>query len=346
MKKIFSVLLVVSLLFALVACGNNTPGATVAPETSSSAPSKPSSSAPAEPAESKLSVGDLKIGVIMKSFDEFQNQVIDGATDKAVELGVKQENVIALAPKNESDLYGQVQMIENCIAQGVNILLLSAQNPDIVNEPLAKASAAGIKIVMVDTDAPNFKDPNKVTFIGTDNYAAANEGAIAFVTTYMQEGQNAVILRGKLGDTNHDARTKGLEDACKANGINILEVGDANCEPEKAMAMMENFITKYGDKINGLLVTSDNMSVAAIESIKAANKMDKIVVCGFDGFQASIQCVADGTEKMIIAQKPYWMGEEAVKNGIAALLEGETFDEYINPGIAIIDASNYKDYLK
>jgi ribose transport system substrate-binding protein len=297
-------------------------------------------------AQGKLATADLKIAVIMKSFDEFQKQVIAGATDQAVKLGVKKGNVIALAPKNESGLMEQVQMIENCISMGVNIIVLSAQNPDIVNEPLAKASAAGIKIVMADTDAPKFKDPNKVTFIGTDNYAAAHDGAVEFIKRFMKRGQNVVILRGKLGDTNHNARTNGLKDACKENGINVLEIGDANCEPEKAAEMMENFITKYGDKINGLLVTSDNMSVAAIEAIKAANKMDKIVVCGFDGFQTSIKCVAEGTEKMIIAQKPYWMGEEAVRDGIAALLEGKTFPEYINPGIAVIDGKNYKEFLK
>jgi ABC-type sugar transport system substrate-binding protein len=74
--------------------------------------------------------------------------------------------------------------------------------------------------------------------------------------------------------------------------------------------------------------------------------LDKIVVCGFDGFQVSIQCVADGTEEMIIAQKPYWMGQEAAKAGLAALLKGEKFPEYINPGIAIIDSSNYKEFLE
>ena len=45
-------------------------------------------------------------------------------------------------------------------------------------------------------------------------------------------------------------------------------------------------------------------------SIKAANMTDKIAVCGFDGFQVSIQAVANGEEKMIIGQKPYWMGQE------------------------------------
>jgi ribose transport system substrate-binding protein len=288
---------------------------------------------------------DLKVGVVMKSFDEFQNAVIAGVIDEAVKYGAKKENVTALAPKNESDLEGQVKMIENCVAQGVNILVLAAQHPDIVNAPLATASAQGIKIVLADTDAPKFNDPNKVTYIGTDNYAAAHDGAVEFIKRYLKSGDAIVILRGKYGDTNHDARSRGLEDACREGGIDILEVQDANCEAEKAASIMENLITKYGDKINGLLVTSDNMSVGAITSIKAVNMIDKIAVCGFDGFQVSIQCVADGTEKMIIGQKPYWMGQEAFKAGVAALYKGEAFPAYINPGISIIDESNYKEFL-
>ena len=342
MKKTLYLLIAVVMLLSVAGCSAPAQTAATAAPAVTAAPAAPAATEAPAP---QLTPADLKIGVVMKSFDEFQNALIQGAKDEAMAQGVKEQNIIVLAPKNESDVMGQVQMIENCVSQGVNILVLSAQNPDTVNAPLAAASAAGIKIVMADTDAPKFSDPNKVTFIGTDNYAAAHDGAKEFITKFMQPGQNVVILRGKLGDTNHDARTKGLEDACKEAGVNVLETQDANCEPEKAASIMENFITKYGDKINGLLVTSDNMSVGAITSIKAVNMTDKIAVCGFDGFQVSIQCVADGTEKMIIAQKPYWMGQEAVKCGIGALLEGKTYDAYINPGISVIDGTNYKDYL-
>jgi ribose transport system substrate-binding protein len=306
-----------------------------------------SSQEPAAPDQgSTLAVEDLKIGVIMKSYDEFQTALINGAVDQAVSMGVKKENVITLAPKSESDVAGQVQMIENCISQGVNIIVISAQNPDVVNAPLQAAAQKGIKIVCADTDAPKFSDPNKVTYIGTDNKAAAHDGAVEFLNTYTKEGDNIVILRGKLGDTNHDARTDGLKAAIEETGRNVLDVQDANCEADKAANIMENLLTKYGDKINGVMVTSDSMAVGAITSLKAVNKTDEVAVCGFDGFQVSIQCVADGTEKMIIAQKPYWMGQEAVKDGVAALLEGKTFEPYINPGIQIIDSSNYKEFLE
>jgi ribose transport system substrate-binding protein len=293
-----------------------------------------------------LTTADLKIGIIMKSFDEYQNNMISGATDEAVSEGVKKENIIALAPKNEHSEQEQVQMIENCVAQGVNILILSSQTPDAVTVPLQEASAKGIKVVSVDTDAPYFKDPNKVTFVGLDNYTAAHDGAAEFIKRYMQPGENMVIIRGKLGDTNHDARTKGMEDACKEAGINMLEAQDANSEPEKAANIMQNFITKYGDTINSVLVTSDNHTTAAVTSIAAANLTDEILVCGFDGMQPVVKAVGDGAVKMIIAQSPYWMGQTACKYGIAALLEGQTFEPHIVVPNVYIDSDNYKEFLK
>lgn len=332
MKKIVGLLIVLALVFSLVVgCSQET--------------AEPEGSDDQTPQEGKAPE-DIKIGIVMKSFDEFQNAVIAGAKDTAIEMGVKEENIIALAPEDESGVTDQVQMIENCISQGVDILILSAQNPDAVNAPLQQAADKGIKIVMADTDAPKFESEHKVTYIGTNNYKAAYDGAKVFIERYLEEGQNVVLLRCKLGDPNHDERTNGLDDACKELGINVLEVKDTNCESEKSANIMANLITKYGDKINGVLVTSDNVSIGAITSIKAANMTDKIAVCGFDGFQVSIQAVANGEEKMIIGQKPYWMGQEAVKCGMGALLEGKTYEAYIDPGIEVIDEDNYQDFLK
>ena len=118
MKKFVSMLLLVVMLTALVGCGSGSDQA----------------AAPSEE-EAVLTTADLKIGVVMKSFDEFQSALIKGAVDQAISMGVKEENIITLAPKNESDVVGQVQIIENCISQGVNLLVLSAQTPDIVNAP-------------------------------------------------------------------------------------------------------------------------------------------------------------------------------------------------------------------
>ncbi|MGI6175827.1 MAG: substrate-binding domain-containing protein [Christensenellales bacterium] len=349
MKKVLSIVL--SLLLVLVlaaACSNGGGEASQAPEQpASKAPEQPASEAPAEKDDESpeepagdVDVANLKIGIVMKSFDEFQQAVIDGATDKAIEMGVKAENIKAVAPKVETDVMEQVQMLEDFVSQDYDIILIAPNQPDTVMNALNSAVEKGIKIVMVDTDAPDFMD--KVTYIGTDNETAAYDGALEF-SAVLPEEANVIVLRGKLGDPNHEKRTAGMTRALEEKGHNILVAHDANCETDKAASAMEDFLNKYED-IDGVMVTSDSMAVGAVTAIQQANRMEDIKVCGFDGFQVAIEGVRDGNISMIIAQKPYYIGQMGVECGIGAL-NGETYDIYINSGIAMITPDNYEEFL-
>lgn len=323
-KRIMGLLLVCLMVIGMTACG-----------------SSGSSSSSSDSSDSEVDVSQLKVGIIMKSSDEFQDTVVEGARAAAKELGIPDANVRNVAATNESDSMQQVTACEDMISNQTDILLVSCQEENALSAVLQTAADAGIKVVMVDTDCASFKD--KVTFIGTDNYQAAYDGAKEFAKT-LNKGDNVVILRGKLGDVNHESRTKGLKDALGEAGINVLEVQDANCETDKAASAMDAFITKYGDKINGVMVTSDSMAVGAASAIKSAG-VSGVKVCGFDGFQAAIKLFETDEIEMIIAQKPYDIGYEGVMDGFGAV-KGEKYDEYINPGIAIINKDNYQDFVK
>ncbi|MGI6169919.1 MAG: sugar ABC transporter substrate-binding protein [Christensenellales bacterium] len=343
MKKVgILVLALLMVLSLLTACGGGgeTADPTTPPSQGEVSPSDNVDTPPSNGEETDYST--MKIGVVMKSFDEFQQAVMDGAKDMAAEYGIPEENVMTLAPATETDVMQQVEMIEDCISQGVKILLVSPNQPDTVMNALSSAVSKGIMVVTVDTDAPDFAD--KVTYIGTDNEAAAYEGALAF-SDMIPEGSNVIILRGKLGDPNHEARTKGLTDALEEKGHTVLTAEDANCETDKATNVTENLLTKYGsDGIDAVMVTSDSMALGAVTALKQANIADKVAVCGFDGFQAAIEGVRDGDILMIIAQKPYFIGQKGIECGIGAL-EGKTYDAYINSGIAIIGQENFEDFL-
>mgnify|MGYP000226631507 FL=1 len=325
-KRWISGLLTAVMLFSLCACSSTDTGSGDAGGETAEGGSKP--------------VSELKVGVVMKSFDEFQQAVMDGATAAAVEAGIPEENVTCVAPNNESEIMAQVTSVEDMISQNVDILLVAANQADTLMNPLTTAAEKGIKIVMVDTDAPDFTE--KVTYIGTDNYEAGYEGAKEFGTR-LGGGKNVVILRGKLGDPNHEKRTEGLIAGLEETGNTVLETQDANCESDKAANAMEAFMTKYPDQIDAVMVTSDSMAVGAAQAIKAAGMGDRIQVCGFDGFQAAIDLVGTGEISMIIAQRPEEIGRKGIECGLGAL-EGETYDSYINTGIEIIDSSNYQDY--
>lgn len=332
-KRWISRFLAITMLFSLCACGNADSGAGgTAPEDTGTQAAD----------TGKKETKDLKVGVVMKSFDEFQQAVMDGAKQGAADAGIPADNVTCVAPNNESEIMAQVSSVEDLVAKNVDILLVAANQADTLMNSLAAAVEKDIKIVMVDTDAPDFQD--KVTYIGTDNFEAAYEGAKEFGTR-LGGGKNVVILRGKLGDQNHEKRTEGLIKGLEETGNTVLETQDANCESDKAANAMEAFMTKYGDEVNAVMVTSDSMAIGAAQAIKGAGKGGSIEVCGFDGFQAAIDLVATGEISMIIAQKPFEIGRQGVECALGAL-EGKTYDPYINTGIAIIDHANYQEYQK
>lgn len=341
MKHWLCGLLSAAMLAALAACGGSNQPADTGTESAANT-STASDASGTSASGSVADVQNLKIGVVMKSFDEFQQAVMNGAKSAAAEAGIPEANVTCVAPNNESEIMAQVQSVEDLIAKNVNILLIAANQADTLMNSLTTAAQKGIKIVMVDTDAPDFKD--KVTYIGTENYEAAYEGSKTFGSR-IGTGKNIVILRGKLGDVNHEKRTEGLIKGLEETGHTVLETQDANCESDKAANAMEAFMTKYPGQIDAVMVTSDSMAVGAAQAIKGAGQAGKIKVCGFDGFKAAIDLVAAGEIEMIIAQKPFEIGRQGVECALGALA-GKTYEPYINTGIAIIDANNYKDYQK
>lgn len=337
-KKITGLLLASFMAVTMMACGSSGNGVKANSDTTVK-PAADSAKSEAKETEGETDVTKLQVGIVMKSSDEFQNSVVQGARDAAIEAGVPEDSIKNVASTSESDAYQQVTAIEDMISNGVNILLVSCQEENALQNCLQSAIDKGIAVVMVDTD--NSLINGKVTFIGTDNETAAYDGAKIFAER-LDEGANVVILRGKLGDVNHDARTTGLEKALEEEGMNVLEVQDANCETDKAANVMESFISKYND-IDAVMVTSDSMAVGAAQAIKNAG-VSGIKVCGFDGFQAAISLIPSGEVEMIIGQKPYSMGYDGFYDGLG-YLNGETYEPYYDPGIQVIDEDNYQDFI-
>ncbi|MEA5048099.1 MAG: sugar ABC transporter substrate-binding protein [Eubacteriales bacterium] len=340
MKKLIALLAVLMMVISVVS-GCAQPAAEEAAATTEATTAEATTEEATTEEATQKPVGELKIGIVMKSSDEFQNAVVQGAKDAAIEAGIPEANFSAVASTSESDAMQQVTAIEDMVANGIDILLNACQEENSLKGALQAAADAGVTVVMVDTDCQSFTD--KVTFIGTDNYEAAYTGAQEFAKR-LEAGSNVVILRGKLGDVNHEKRTEGLTAALEEAGMNVLEAQDANCETDKAAAAMEAFLTKYPGQIDAVMVTSDSMAVGAAQAIKSAG-VEGIKICGFDGFQSAIQLVKTGEIEMIIAQQPYQMGYQGVNDALAAMYDGKTFDSYIKMGIAVIDSTNYQDYI-
>ncbi|MFV0529468.1 MAG: sugar ABC transporter substrate-binding protein [Lachnospiraceae bacterium] len=266
--------------------------------------------------------------------------VIDGAKAAAEAAGAK---ITCIAPDDITDAAQQVQMIEDFISQDVDILIVDPNIADSVVSVLDGAVEKGIKVVLVDTDSPNFT--GAVTYVGTANYDAAYEGATEFASR-LKEGANVVIATGQQGDDNHEKRSAAYKDAMEAAGCTVLDLKYCDNSADLTAAQVEDWIQKYGvDGIDAVMRTDDDASMGAVQALAQNGASESIKVCSFNGFQVAISKIGEGLLEMTIAQQPYIMGEKSVECGLGAL-EGETYDEQIPIDVEIIDASNWEEFVE
>lgn len=322
-KRWMSLLLASTMALSLTACGSK--GADSA---QSGGDSTADSSEP------------LKIGVVVKFQHEHYTALMNGAKDAAAELGCE---INAQAPSSPSDVMGQVQLVEDMVTKGVDVLLIAPNQPDTLTNILDQAAGKGTTIMAVDTDLPDYD--KKTAFVGTGNKEALHTAATE-LAKQLPKGANVIVLRGPLGDANHELRSAGATEGLEEAGCNVLEVFDAQSTAEKAAAATEDFLLKYQSQgIDGILCCDDEMAVGAVTAVKQAGKLDSIKISGYDGNQAAVEMVGNGELAFDMAQNPYEMGYQAVKEGYKAH-NGEKIDEVIDTGVQLITKDNYKEFQK
>lgn len=324
MKKKLQMLLAGAICISLAACsGGNSAG-----EDSSEAEA---------PSESVSEAQSLRIGVVAKYQHEFYMTMFEGAKQAGKEIGASVE---VTNPTSPTDAMMQVQMVEDMVAKGVDVLVIVPNQPDTLSAALAKAQEKGVAIVAADTD---FEYEHKVAYAGTGN-EAAGETVAEYLIKELPENANVIVMRGPLGGVSFDQRVAGVTKKLEAEGVNILEIVDAESMADKAAAKTEDLIQKYGEQINAIICLDDNMTPGAVTAIKQAGMTGKILVTGFDAGSSVLEMIQSGDVLLDVAQNPYEMGYQAVLAGAKAHA-GEAVDPVIDTGVTVIDKSNVDEHL-
>ena len=93
--------------------------------------------------------------------------------------------------------------------QQVKAIAITPTSPNVKDE-LQKAVKAGIKVVLVDNDIPDWDGKSSV--VATDNLAG---GKLAgqWLAKNLPAGATIAVLQGVLGNPSLDDRVKGMKDA-------------------------------------------------------------------------------------------------------------------------------------
>jgi ribose transport system substrate-binding protein len=269
--------------------------------------------------------GDKKtVALVLKTLNHpFFVDMRRGAQEAADRLGVSLQ---VQAAEREIDVDKQMQIVENLLQTGIDVLAITPSGSREIVSALVKATAANVPIVIVDTrlDATAAADAgvHAKTFIGSDNYEG---GKLAgeYVVTATGGKARIGILEGIPGHETGDSRLRGFRDAVsKSAGISIVASQPANWERDQGFNVFQNMLQAHPD-IDTVFAASDLMALGAIEAIAAGGKTGKIRVIGFDALDDAKKAIAAGTMEASVAQFPYEMGKAAVESAVK-VMNGET----------------------
>ena len=315
MKKILSAVLALIMVLGLVAC-------TAAPATTTTTEAKPEEGA----------AKDIEIAVVLKTLaSEYWGYVKDGCDEAAKEFGVK---VTVVGPGAESDIEGQVAMIEQQIGAGCDAIVCAPNDAAAAGAALQAAIDAGIPVLAVDT---NVGIAGQTCFVGTMNDVAAKQGG-DWAAAKLGAGAKAVIIYGQEGDNTSNLRTAGYEAAIAEAGMVLLDKLSGQNTTDGATKTMEDLLTKHNNEIDVVFCMNDDTAIGAMNACKSAGVED-IIIVGFDCDQSAKDLIDAGTQiKATVCQQPYAMGYEVVKAALAAI-NGEAVDEVIAAPVEIYAAN-------
>ena len=280
---------------------------------------------------------DVKIGFITKFPVPFFATMEDAA--KAYAAANPGVEIIFGQGTSATDIEGQIALIESMVTQGVQGIAVTPVDPTVA-PALDKAIAAGVKVVLMDNNIPDWN--GRTALATTDNYAA---GKIAgeYLKSVLQDGDTLGILEGVPGVPSLDDRVNGMLDGLQGVDVEIVGRGATNCTEELGINVAEDLLTANPDlkAIYSACGPPAAGAARAIENAGIAN--DAIVLVGFDFCCGEAEALAAGTEDATVAQFPAKMAELGV-DALVKAIRGEQVESLIDSGAALVTKDNMADF--
>lgn len=204
----------------------------------------------------------LKVVFIPKdSANPYFKDVNAGFEDASKELGFDyQQQGPATA-----DATSQLSIIKDQIQRKVDVLAISPNSPDALNEALDDAKAAGIVVVTVDADLTGNESHRAVGVLPTD-FAKIGPGQIELLGKQMNYEGEFAILSATTDAPNQNAWIEGMKEALKDPKYSKMKLVDTvygNDEAQKSSTEMEGLLTKYPNLKGVVSPTSVGLAAAA-----------------------------------------------------------------------------------
>lgn len=268
---------------------------------------------------SGANAADMKIALVVKSLGNgFFEAANKGAEEAAKELGGVE--IIYTGPTTTT-AEGQIEVINSLIAQGVDAIAVSANDPDAVVPALKKAAQRGIKVISWDSGVAA---EGRIMHLNPSSNELIGKMCLQLAANHLEGGKgDFAILSATTTSTNQNIWIEEMKKQLKDfPGLNLTT-------------------TVYGDDLadksyreaNGLLSSSPNVKVivapttvgvlAASQAVKDAGKIGEVFVTGLGLPSEMAGAIKSGATKEFAIWNPIDLGYSATQIAYH-LVKGDT----------------------
>jgi D-xylose transport system substrate-binding protein len=238
----------------------------------------------------------IKIGLSISDFETERWPVEEAimkklATERGAELISQQANH---DPKLQND------QIENMILQGVDVIIIIAEDGAAAASAVDEAARDGIPCIAYDRLV---KSDKLAAYISFDNVEVGRTQARG-VLEKVNKGRFA-LLGGSPTDNNAILFRKGQMEVLQP----LIDKGDIqvvadqwveNWAPANATKIMENILTAQQNKVDAVVASNDGTALGALQAMKAQGLAGKVPISGQDATAAGCKSIVENELTMTV----------------------------------------------
>jgi simple sugar transport system substrate-binding protein len=219
---------------------------------------------------------------------------------KGAQAAAQAEGVKLIWSPSNNDPQKEAQLIDAAISQKVDGLAVSVPNADAIKGSLAKAKAAGIPIVTLNSGADQFKALGAITHVGQDEAIAGKAAGERFKS----EGAKKVLcIVHEQGNVGLQQRCQGVTQGFGGTVTNLQVKGTADLSTTQTEIKSKLQADKSYDAVIAL---NPDIAEQAKTAIKGASSSAKLAT--FDLSPPVIKDIEAGNIEFAVDQQQYLQG--------------------------------------
>ena len=242
------------------------------------------------------------------------------------------------------DAEEEVPLLNDLISEKVNAILLSADgNLPPFLAGLKAAAAAKIPVIIInESEADMSNTKYALSFITSGNTDLGLAAGKAMVAALGGKGTVGVI-DSTPGLTSNLHRAAGFVTAATQGGLTTLPQQFSHDSITTADSIATDLLSS-NPGLAGIFAVDSFTSQGVGTAVKALGKTGTVKVVGIDAEPQEVALLKAGVMQALVAQKPYYVGQLAMKYAVDALTGKKSeIVRSVNPGDIVLTPSNIND---